>query len=113
MIAVQNCTAVFPRCCAVSHSFRRADVQDSKRKASSMRCVHSVRRRRIVRKKTFVAGSCLGFLLLVGFQSPAVRGQSSQQEPDKVNPCLESTCRNAPLRETLTAIDLRTRYGNT
>ena len=56
-------------------------------------------------------GSCfIGLLFLFGFQSPVAVGQPYQQESDKqVNPCLESTCRDVPLRETLTAIELRTK----
>ena len=61
-----------------------------------------------MRKKTLVLGSCLGLLFLCGFQSPAAVGQGLQQEAEKeVDPCLKSTCRNAPLRENLIALDLR------
>src|SRR5438067_2095098 len=48
-----------------------------------------------LRKKLMVLGSCfIGFVFLCGFQ-----------EPDKqANPCLQSTCRDVPLRENLSAI---------
>jgi len=45
-------------------------------------------------------------LLLCGIQTTAVFGQSTPETSDSsADPCLESTCRSVPLRETLTAID--------
>jgi hypothetical protein len=71
--------------------------------------VHAVRRRIIVRKKNLVLGSCsIGLLFFCGFRSPDIFGQSPEQESDtQVNACLKSTCRDVPLRENLTAFDLR------
>jgi hypothetical protein len=62
-----------------------------------------------VRKKSLVLGSCsIGLLFLCGFQSPVAVGKSPQQQSDtQVDPCLKSTCRDVPLRENLTAFDLR------
>ena len=49
-------------------------------------------------------------LLLCGLHAPAAFGQSTPEIPDSpADPCLESTCRNVPLRETLTAIDLHSK----
>jgi len=61
-----------------------------------------------LRKKILLLGSgFMGLLFLCGFQSPAAIGQTLQPDSDKkVDPCLESTCRDVPLREELTAIDL-------
>jgi outer membrane protein assembly factor BamA len=63
-----------------------------------------------VRKNTLVLGLCsIGVLFLSGFQSPVALSRPSQGASDtQVNPCLKSTCRDVPLREHLTAIDLRT-----
>ena len=62
------------------------------------------------RRKNVLLGSfCLGLLFLCGLQSPAALSQPRQQASDtQENPCLKSTCRDVPLREHLTAIDLRT-----
>jgi outer membrane protein assembly factor BamA len=55
-----------------------------------------------------LASCSIGLLLLSGFQSPATARQQSEQESDtQPDPCLKSTCRNVPLRENLTAFDLR------
>ena len=61
-----------------------------------------------MRKKFVVLGSgFMGLLFLCGFQGPAV-AQTLQPDSDKkADPCLESTCRNIPVREELTAIDIR------
>jgi outer membrane protein assembly factor BamA len=46
-------------------------------------------------------------LCLCGIQAPAAFGQSTPEISDSpADPCLESTCRNVPLREYLAAIDL-------
>jgi outer membrane protein assembly factor BamA len=53
-------------------------------------------------------------LFLCGIPTPAAFGQSPPEAdapPD--DPCLESTCRNVPLRENLVAIDLRAKKLNT
>ena len=53
----------------------------------------------------------LGFLLLCGLHSLAAAGRPLQEELDKpVNPCLESTCRDVPLRENLAAIGVHAKY---
>jgi hypothetical protein len=54
-------------------------------------------------------------LFLCGFHSPSALGQTLHRDPDqKVDPCLESTCRNVPIREELIAIDLPTKdFGAT
>jgi hypothetical protein len=49
-------------------------------------------------------------LLLCGFQASAAFGQSPPEVTDSpADPCLESTCRSVPLRETLTALDLHSK----
>jgi outer membrane protein assembly factor BamA len=49
-------------------------------------------------------------LLLCVIQTPAVLGQTSQQTSESpADPCLESTCRDVPLREYLAAIDLHSK----
>src|SRR5439155_13346897 len=56
-----------------------------------------------IQKKIAVVGSCfLGFLFLCGFQK--------QESDTPVDPCLESTCRDVPLRENLNAIHVPTKY---
>jgi hypothetical protein len=62
----------------------------------------------VLLKKVLVLGSCfMGLLFLCGFQTAAV-AQTLQPDSDKkADPCLESTCRNIPVREELTAIDIR------
>ena len=63
-------------------------------------------------KKSLALGSFLALLFLCGFQSPAAVGQTLQPELDKkVNDCLESTCRDVPTREELTAIDFPKSFG--
>ena len=54
----------------------------------------------------------IGLLFFCGVQSPVALSQANQQEPEKqVDPCLESTCRNAPLRENLTSIGTKYARG--
>ena len=70
-------------------------------------------------KKALVFASCsLGILFFTGFadfepacfaQTPPVLDQATQQE-EKAKRCLESTCRNVPLREKLAAINLPTKF---
>ena len=59
------------------------------------------------------ASGALGILFLGGpaslAQSPEVLDQPPRQE-ERAKRCLESTCRNAPAREKLTAINLHTKY---
>jgi outer membrane protein assembly factor BamA len=57
---------------------------------------------RVARKILIIASGFAGLLLLSGFQTPAAIGPQEADKP--VNPCLESTCREVPLRENLTAI---------
>ncbi len=61
-----------------------------------------------MRKKVLVLGSGLmGLLFLCGFQGPGAVAQTLQPDSAKqTDPCLESTCRNIPVREELTAIDI-------
>src|SRR5438067_2117165 len=74
-----------------------------------------------MRKHSLIFISCsLAILFLLGFSDfePASLAQSSlaPEPPPPVRPdeaknrCLESTCRNGPLREKLTAIHLGTKY---
>src|SRR3954453_17846496 len=90
MTAVHNCTA------ALMHS------------QHTLRMVKGS----IVQKKLFALGSsCIGFFLLCGFQSPAAIPATLQKEPDKeIDACLQSTCREVPLRENLSAISVPTKY---
>jgi Omp85 superfamily domain len=60
-----------------------------------------------VRKTSLVFGTCSLGLLFLGFPGIGAAAQPPPQEAD-INPCRESTCRDVPLRENLTAIDLRT-----
>ena len=61
------------------------------------------------KKNLCFASYFIGLLLLCGFRSPAVAQQSQQESDTPVDPCLKSTCRDVPLRENLSAIDLRTK----
>src|SRR4029453_14197828 len=71
-------------------------------------------------KQALVFASCsLGILFLYGFSEfqPSCLAQSSlapvtlpAAKDEEAKRCLESTCRNAPLREKLTAINLGTKY---
>jgi outer membrane protein assembly factor BamA len=65
-------------------------------------------------KITLLFGICLtGSLFLCGLQS-VVYGQTPQQSVEPaVDPCLESTCRNVPVREYLAAIDIPSESLNT
>jgi outer membrane protein assembly factor BamA len=67
-----------------------------------------------MRKQALMLASCSLWVL---FQSaPACLAQSvvamdkPSQQAESMKGCLESTCRNVPLREKLTAINLRTKY---
>src|SRR5688572_10943143 len=61
-----------------------------------------------VQKANLVRASCFGLLFFFGSQNPNAFTQPSQQDTDKeASACLESTCREAPLREHLTAIGFR------
>jgi hypothetical protein len=62
-----------------------------------------------VRTRIWVFGAnCIGLLFLLGFHSPLAVGQAAQAESDEQSHrCLKSTCREVPLREELTAFDLR------
>ena len=67
-----------------------------------------------MRKQALMFASCSFWVLFLS--APACLAQSvvaldkpSQQE-ERMKGCLESTCRNVPLREKLTAINLRTKY---
>src|SRR4051812_25445177 len=75
------------------------------------RCTFAVPRRIAVRKKIVAFGFCLSFLFLCGLQGSPAMAQAVPPDPDKeaVDPCIKSTCRNAPLRENLTAFDLRSK----
>src|SRR3954470_4934480 len=82
------------RPCALPHSVLQESAQD---------CGW----RNVVLRKTLVFSSCLGLLFIFRFSSPAAVAQPVQQETVKpVNHCLESTCRDVPIRENLAAIDL-------
>jgi hypothetical protein len=62
-----------------------------------------------MRTRIWVFGaSCIALLFALGFQSPLAAGQAAQPASDtQSNRCLKSTCRDVPLREDLTAFDLR------
>ncbi len=68
-----------------------------------------------VRNKGLLLRSCtMGLLLLCGFQSPIAMSQAGQDVTDRhASPCLDSTCRDAPVRETVAAKDLHTKYFST
>src|SRR5579871_60142 len=61
----------------------------------------------MIKKRLVLGLGVVGLLFLCGLNSPAVMGQALPAEASKkVDPCLESTCRDVPVREELTAIDL-------
>ena len=67
-----------------------------------------------MRKQALMFASCSFWVLLLS--APACLAQSvvaldkPSQQQERMKSCLESTCRNVPLREKLTAINLRTKY---
>jgi outer membrane protein assembly factor BamA len=67
-----------------------------------------------MRKQVLMFATCSLWVLFLS--APACLGQSvvasnkPSQQAERMKACLESTCRNVPLREKLTAINLRTKY---
>src|SRR4029453_8120575 len=70
--------------------------------------------RKPVRKQALMFASCSLWVLFLS--APACLAQSAvaldkpSQQEERMKSCLESTCRNVPLREKLTAINLSKRY---
>jgi outer membrane protein assembly factor BamA len=62
-------------------------------------------------KAAWLFGLCVtGVLIRGGFQVSTALAQASPQSAEvPVDPCLESTCRDVPLRENLTALDLHSK----
>ena len=65
------------------------------------------------RKSLCIASCFMGLLFLCGFQGPAAGEQFNRNRTSRSTACLESTCRDVPVRENLTAIDLRTEKSGT
>src|SRR4029079_19444112 len=57
-----------------------------------------------MQKNSWVRGLCLGLLLISD-----VSGQD-KEKIETVDPCLKSTCRSVPVRETLNAFQLPIKY---